>query len=121
MVNWLIDLHVVLTHILPEASSIALTSASIEIGTSTEYAGRHPAAMNEFKQSFVREITRRSAKNPPKYFWSAREFQQESCHLKLSTAPKLLNSCNILGVVNHLGDTRLLRRYDLDKYIHKQF
>ena len=30
-VNWLIDLHVVLTHILPEASAIALTSASIEV------------------------------------------------------------------------------------------
>jgi hypothetical protein len=31
IVNRLIDLHVVLTHILPEASSIASTSASIEV------------------------------------------------------------------------------------------
>ena len=31
VVNRLIDLHIVLTHILPEASSIASTSASIEV------------------------------------------------------------------------------------------
>jgi hypothetical protein len=30
-VYWFIDLHVVLTHILSEASSIASTSASIEV------------------------------------------------------------------------------------------
>jgi hypothetical protein len=56
--------------------------------------------MNSNK-SFVREITRRSARNLPKYFWSPREFWQESCQLKLSTAQKLLNSCHILGVMNN--------------------
>ena len=53
-VYWFIDLHVVLTHILSEASSIASTSA-LNIGTIIVYGGSHPAAIivsNEFKQKF---------------------------------------------------------------------
>jgi hypothetical protein len=48
VVNRLIDLHIVLTHILPEASSMASTSVSIEdIGISKVYGGSHPATIVE--------------------------------------------------------------------------
>jgi hypothetical protein len=88
MVNW-VDLHVVLMYILPKLLQLYLQlKKGFNIGTSYVYGGSHPAKIIERNQTEVlcvkllEEVCQQSAKK----FWFTREFWQESCHLKLSTA-----------------------------------